>query len=97
MASEDEAATVKSGIILKLTDDFTLKEEGFSIKQIGEAVYIEAKTDKGLLYGSFDLICRIAQGQSIRGLNITENPKNNFRMLNHWDNMDGKYRKRLFR
>ena len=63
--------TVKSGIILKLTDDSTLKEEGFSIKQIGEAVYIEAKTDKGLLYGSFDLIRRIAQGQSIRGLNIT--------------------------
>ncbi|CUH91818.1 alpha-glucuronidase family glycosyl hydrolase [Herbinix luporum] len=89
LASEDEAATVKSGIILKLTDDSTLKEEGFSIKQIGEAVYIEAKTDKGLLYGSFDLIRRIAQGQSIRGLNITENPKNNFRMLNHWDNMDG--------
>ncbi|NLJ95651.1 MAG: alpha-glucuronidase, partial [Clostridiales bacterium] len=34
-------------------------------------------------------IRRIAQGEVISGLNIIQNPKNNFRMLNHWDNIDG--------
>ncbi|HPU62574.1 MAG TPA: alpha-glucuronidase family glycosyl hydrolase [Mobilitalea sp.] len=81
----------KSGIILHLVDDEYSKiyGEGYRIYQTGKTVRIEAKTGQGLLYGCFDLIRRISQGISVRGLDINENPKNNIRMLNHWDNMDG--------
>lgn len=90
---------VKVGLILKLNsnsdsknsseNDFEIEDEGYCIKQIGDTVQVEARTDKGILYGSFDLIRKIAQHESIRELNITQNPKNNLRILNHWDNIDG--------
>lgn len=66
-----------------------ITEEGYLIRQVNKKIYIIGRTEKGLLYGSFDLIRRIARGEAIRGLDITENPQNNLRMLNHWDNMDG--------
>ena len=86
-----ETEKVTTGIILKLLNDDNSKisEEGYRILQTGKTVRIEAKTGQGLLYGCFDLIRRIGQGLSVRGLDINENPKNNIRMLNHWDNMDG--------
>lgn len=84
-----ELDTIKLGIILKLENNLDLKSEGYSIKQEGNTILIQAKTEKGLLYGSFDLIRHIAQGETIRGLDINQNPKNNIRILNHWDNMDG--------
>ena len=80
---------INTGLILVLKDNSELKSEGYKIRQADRAIYIEARTDKGLLYGVFDFIRRIAQGEVISGLNIIQNPKNNFRMLNHWDNIDG--------
>lgn len=77
------------GINLIIREMSELKDEGYLIKQIDKGIHIEAKTDRGLLYGCFDFIRRIAQGDKIRGLNITQNPVNNIRILNHWDNMDG--------
>ena len=80
---------VETGIILKLENDSKLNKEGYSIRQTAGTVRIAAVTEQGLLYGCFDLIRRIAQGDSIRGLNVVQNPKNNIRILNHWDNIDG--------
>lgn len=82
---------VKTGIILKLTKEAETEyiDEGYSIKQMDDLVLIEAKSEQGILYGSFDLIRRIAQGNHIRGLDIYEKPKNNMRIINHWDNIDG--------
>ncbi|HKL98668.1 MAG TPA: alpha-glucuronidase family glycosyl hydrolase [Mobilitalea sp.] len=92
------ALQITSGIVLGLQgvealDEVvglaTLTEEGYVIRQTGSAVYLIGKTEKGLLYGVFDLIRRIATGKSLKKLDIVENPSNNLRMLNHWDNMDG--------
>lgn len=80
---------VETGIILKLENDSKLNKEGYSIRQTAGTVRIAAVTEQGLLYGCFDLIRRIAQGDSVRGLNVAQNPKNNIRILNHWDNIDG--------
>ncbi|TAH72895.1 MAG: alpha-glucuronidase, partial [Anaerolineaceae bacterium] len=71
------------------SDDSEPNNEGYSIQQNEATILISAGTEQGLLYGSFDLIRRIAQGDTIKGLDITQNPKNNIRILNHWDNMDG--------
>ena len=83
--------SVEMGIILSIIyeNKSDLGEEGYYIKQLGKSIRIEAVTDRGLLYGSFDLIRQIAQGNTIRGINIRQMPKNNIRILNHWDNMDG--------
>ena len=92
-----ELDRIKTGIIIRLdTNNFSnnyvnsgIKEEGYSIQQKDNTILIHASTEQGILYGCFDLIRRIAQGNTIRGLNITEYPKNNIRILNHWDNIDG--------
>lgn len=91
-----ECKELASGIVLglwsqevmqPLLEDAKLSEEGYLIRQKNKLVYIIAMEEKGLLYGSFDLLRRIASGSSIRNLSITENPMNRHRMLNHWDNM----------
>ncbi len=89
---------VEGGIVLGLSDQEgihgisvadKLDEEGYHIRQVDKKIYIIGKTEKGVLYGAFDLIRRISNGESLRSLEITENPTNNIRMLNHWDNLDG--------
>lgn len=66
-----------------------LKDEGFLIQQKNQQIYIIGKTEKGILYGVFELIRRIASGESVKEIMITENPRNPLRILNHWDNLDG--------
>lgn len=93
-----ELRNIKAGIVLELAgpgaltgitvpDIFT--EEGYHLKQEGSIIYVVAKGEKGLLYGAFDIIRRIASGMTIRGIEVFENPSNRYRMLNHWDNTDG--------
>lgn len=91
LTDKNQFDNVITGIILELTeeDQTDFIDEGYSIKQLGDTVRIEAKSEQGILYGAFDLIRRIAQGNPIRGLELSERPKNNIRILNHWDNMDG--------
>lgn len=92
-----ELETIKKGLILKLISNNSLensiyselKNEGYSIQQKEGIVLVQARSERGLLYGSFDIIRRIAQADPIQGLDIIQNPKNNIRILNHWDNIDG--------
>ena len=71
-----------------------LGPEGYSIRSIimnGHAVTVIASTGKlGVLYGSFDLLRRIQTGLSVTDLAINEQPKLKLRLLNHWDNLNGK-------
>lgn len=68
-------------------------EEGFIIKLIAEKdqklLLVAGKTDRGLLYGVFSLLRLIQTGTELKDLPRTENPANQLRMINHWDNMDG--------
>ncbi len=66
-----------------------LGEEGYRIHQINTNIYIIGSTEKGILYGCFELIRRVAMGKDLRGLSLLEKPMNRLRMLNHWDNLDG--------
>ena len=78
-----------TGILLCLEEQEELKEEGFQLKQEGDRLIVSGKTEQGVLYGSFALIRKIAMGERLRGLSVIENPENNLRMLNHWDNLQG--------
>lgn len=52
-------------------------------------VAVVARDDIGLLYGSFALLRRIALGDSLRRLDVTDAPVLPLRLLNHWDNVGG--------
>lgn len=70
------------------TDVVNINDEGFYISSTSNALKIEAKTNKGLLYGAYHLINKIHRKEKIKNINITESPKIQNRILNHWDNID---------
>ncbi len=71
----------------------SIQEEGFSIRLAendGENVLIIAgKTERGLLYGVFSLLRLIQMETEIGTFSRLENPVNQLRIINHWDNIDG--------
>ncbi|MCL1991251.1 MAG: alpha-glucuronidase [Defluviitaleaceae bacterium] len=71
-------------------DVFDIKDEGYVIKETDDALYVVGVQDKGVLYGMFHLLRLLAQKLELTGIEVVENPYNDVRMLNHWDNMDEK-------
>ncbi len=67
---------------------FELSDEGFIIRTLNKQTIITAKTDIGLLYGTYHLLRLLQTRQSILNLSVLENPKIDVRILNHWDNLD---------
>jgi len=70
-----------------------LDNEGFIIRsaKIKEepVIYIAGKTDIGVLYGVFYYLKLMQTHQSLEDLNVKEEPKLQYRVLNHWDNLNG--------
>ncbi len=52
-------------------------------------IVIAANADLGVLYGTFHFMRLLQTEQSISELDIAECPKLRYRLLNHWDNLDG--------
>ena len=50
---------------------------------------ITAKTDRGVLYGTFALLSKIARNESIAALNEVQQPSAPLRWVDEWDNLDG--------
>ncbi len=68
-----------------------LGKEGFIIRSNGfgfNKLVITANTDVGVLYGVFHFLRLLHIQQNISNLNITSIPKINYRLLNHWDNLN---------
>ncbi|MCR4940863.1 MAG: alpha-glucuronidase [Treponemataceae bacterium] len=63
--------------------------DGFSILEIQNSILITGLTEKGVLYGCFHFIRLLQTGKSIDKISITTSPNVKFRILNHWDNLDG--------
>ena len=66
-----------------------LVRDGYTIKSQGDKIVITASNDAGLLYGAYHLLRLQQTGQSCDGLDITEKPFYDLRILNHWDNPNG--------
>lgn len=81
------AVKSKGGIILQ--KDESLPEEGYRIKAEAGNIVISGKDDKGILYGSFELLRQMQTEQPIAKIDLTSAPKIRLRMLNHWDNVLG--------
>jgi alpha-glucuronidase len=64
--------------------------EGFVITGVPrERVTVESRTDAGILYGVYHLIRLCAIQELPSTLSVTENPKYERRLQNHWDSLDG--------
>ena len=71
-----------------------LGDEGYllrSLRRDGHRItVIAANSDRGALYGSFALLSHLQRGGSIDKLDIHSAPRVRLRMLDHWDNLDGR-------
>ncbi|MFC6724333.1 alpha-glucuronidase family glycosyl hydrolase, partial [Halobium palmae] len=50
-----------------------------------DVVVVTAPTDRGLVYGTFHLLRRMALGQPVADLDVVEEPTNPERIVDHWD------------
>lgn len=70
-----------------------LGPEGFRIRSVklgGRALtVIAANSEVGALYGAFHFLRLMQTQQPIDNLDVSEKPRLQIRMLNHWDNLDG--------
>jgi alpha-glucuronidase len=56
----------------------------------GQTMFIVAgPNERGVLYGAFALLQRIARGEDVSRLNERQEPAAPVRWVNHWDNLDG--------
>ena len=53
-------------------------------------ILVTASTDRGVLYGVFALLSKIARGESLAALDEAQRPYAPIRWVNQWDNLDGR-------
>ena len=63
--------------------------DGYSIQKIQDSILITGLTEKGVLYGCFSFLRLLQTGKKIDEISITSSPCVKWRILNHWDNLDG--------
>jgi alpha-glucuronidase len=78
----------------KLFEQADLHEDGFLLateKLHGiDCLIVTGTTDRGVLYGVFALLSRIARGESVSPLHETQQPYAPIRWVDQWDNLDGR-------
>jgi alpha-glucuronidase len=65
-----------------------LEEDGFYLSTEGRDVIIVGSNERGALYGAFEYLSQLAQG-NFEPSSSTYNPQARLRWANEWDNMDG--------
>jgi alpha-glucuronidase len=67
--------------------------EGYAISTLtvkgAIAIVISAENDLGLIYGAFHFLRLLQTRVPLRDVGIVSTPKVRYRLLNHWDNLDG--------
>ncbi len=75
--------------LIELRTSSGLKPDGYSLKTSGGKIVITGADDRGVLYGAFGLLRKIALGESVAKLDEKSEPRVPVRWVNHWDNLDG--------
>jgi alpha-glucuronidase len=82
-----EASSPSDGaIILEIGE---VAPDGFRLKSEGRSIVVLGGNDRGILYGVFALLRKIALGEPLTGLDEVQSPHTPVRWVNHWDNLDG--------
>jgi len=70
-----------------------LEPDGYWLKTVAEGgrtlVVVGAPNERGVLYGTFALLRKIAMGEAVSTLDEAESPAAPVRWVNEWDNLDG--------
>ena len=70
-----------------------ISADGFWLKSVAQGTLhftvITASNDRGLLYGAFALLRKIAVGETLANLDQREAPYAPVRWVNHWDRLNG--------
>ena len=66
-----------------------LKPDGYELKTVDGKIVITGADDRGVLYGAFALLRKVALGEPIANLDEKSEPRVPVRWVNHWDNLDG--------
>ncbi|HEY4612891.1 MAG TPA: alpha-glucuronidase family glycosyl hydrolase [Bacteroidota bacterium] len=85
-----------SEIVKRLVDVRELQQlgrEGYCIKLVKAnglmSLVIAANEEVGVLYGAFHFLRLIQTYQPLEKFDVTSAPRIQYRLLNHWDNLDG--------
>ncbi|KAI1821619.1 glycoside hydrolase superfamily [Xylaria intraflava] len=70
------------------TDAPALEEDGFWLSSEGNHVQILGQNERGALYGAFEYLSMLAQGNFTK-VSYATNPSAPIRWVNQWDNLDG--------
>lgn len=77
------------GILLTTGPIPSSNNEGYQVTKKQNTLVITGKSDAGVLYGAFAFLRQLQTGQPIDNLSLTSSPKVRYRLLNHWDNVNG--------
>ncbi|OQV01302.1 hypothetical protein CLAIMM_06683 [Cladophialophora immunda] len=72
----------------KPKETFQLQEDGFWLSTEGNSVQILGQNARGALYGTFEYLSMLAQGNFSR-VAYAASPSSPIRWINQWDNLDG--------
>lgn len=94
-----QVSNCSDGILLKLFDkddendagDFVPDNEGYAVyfDENKNILIVSSASERGILYGVFELLRQLQCGSKITELSLFKNPSIPVRMLDHWDNMYG--------
>ena len=85
----DELRTYYAGEEVTLLIDTDSPKEAYRISEKDGRVCISAGSECGLLYGAYALLRRQDAGDKGPKTGVIEKPFFKYRILNHWDNLDG--------
>jgi alpha-glucuronidase len=75
--------TPNATLVLNIKSSKVIKQDGFVL----DSNRITSNSEIGILYGVYELLRRQATGQSTA--RVLSNPSYMYRILNHWDNLNG--------
>jgi len=77
-----------------LLEHVDLQGDGFFLAAAhwngAEYLIITSTSERGVLYGVFALLSKIARGESVSALHETQQPEAPIRWVDQWDNLDGR-------
>jgi alpha-glucuronidase len=90
------ATPARSDVVRQMEREGKLRDlgdEGYRIASVLQGnntlTVIAANSEIGLLYGTFHFLRILQTRQSINHLDIVSNPRIGYRLIDHWDNLDG--------
>lgn len=80
---------LESCVELNVDEKKVPAKEGYCIEEKEGRLQVTGHDVNGVLYGVYQLLTLVRTGKSLKGQKIASAPKNELRMIDQWDNIDG--------